>query len=324
MQVLFSGAIPDQDNPSGRMALLGVLDTRTGDVHRLLTYEPPAELRSPGQKVQFTGYWMEEDEILVCTHNEILRLTGWPPSLTGERFSLPTFNDLHHCMKWRGDLVVANTGLETVDRLSLQDGRLLERWDLLEEVSDPRPIRADVDYRLIRDTKPHRKHGNHVFELDGRIWVTQLLTSDAVSVEHPGARIQIPVGNPHDGTRIGEDLVFTTTNGHVVKRDATGVSPKPRVWNLADMTPGLRQLGWCRGVCSDPSDPRRVFVAFTMIRRSKWKEFAFWSKHGHYAAPSRIGLYDLSARRLVASWNLGKGTGYVIFQLHPLTRDRWL
>jgi hypothetical protein len=63
-------------------------------------------------------------------------------------------HDLHHCLPWEGGLAVANTGLETVDHVSL-DGDLLHRWDLLDAQPRARRIDPDLDYRRIADRKPH-------------------------------------------------------------------------------------------------------------------------------------------------------------------------
>ena len=181
MQILFSGAIPGPKEIRGVTAVLGVVDAESGEILHLCEYGTPSELRAPGQKMQFTGFCMADGRIYACSHNEIVRFDEWPPSRPAARISIPGFNDLHHCIPWDGGLAVANTGLETVDHMSL-DGELLHRWDLLEGLPDARRIDPELDYRRIPDTKPHVLHPNHLWARDGELWATGLKVPGAVQV----------------------------------------------------------------------------------------------------------------------------------------------
>ena len=91
-----------------------------------------------------------------------------------------------------------------------------------------------------------------------------------------------------------------------------------------ERSPGLEQLGWCRGVCEDPRDPSRVFVAFSSVRRSRWQEFGYWIRWRQPPVHGRVVLYDIEAGRLCASWDVGDGAGDVLFQLEPLPPERWV
>ena len=214
MLLLFSGAVPGPADSRGVTALLGVLDVDAGRVVHQCEYQPPPDRTADGQKVQFTGFSFHQDRLYVCSFGEVLAYE-WPPAEPVDRISLPGFNDLHHCFPWREGLAVANTGLETVDLVSWH-GDLLERWDLLQGEPSARSIDDARDYRRIPDTKPHRRHVNHLFEHKGELWATQLSISAAEKVGDPSQRIGMRVGMPHDGRWIGERLVFTTTNGHLV------------------------------------------------------------------------------------------------------------
>jgi len=316
MKIFFSGAIPSPVHQRGATALLGIFDTELGQVVEQTTYHPPPELHAPGQKVQFTGFSFVGTRLYVCTHNAVLRFDDWPPREPASHISLPGFNDLHHCLPWEGGLVVANTGLETVDLVSL-DGVLKERWDVLGDVPDARAIDPQRDYRLIPDTKPHLCHPNHVFLLGGELWVTRLRTQDAICIGLPDRRILFPEGMPHDGSLIGEDHVFTTVNGHLIKIDPAGDRAQ-RSWRLADFDPDFDEMGWCRGVCADPENPDGVYVAFSMVRRPRWREIGYRIKHLHNAPPSRLCRFDLRERRLVDCWQVGENNGHVLFQIQPL------
>jgi len=321
MQILFSGAIPNREHQRGATALLGIFDVERGEiVHRTL-HHPPPELHAPGQKVQFTGFCFLEDRLWVCTHNSIEVFEDWPPREPTRRLSLPSFNDLHHCAPWQGGLAVANTGLETVDWITL-DGQLKERWDMLAGIAGARRIDPDADLRLVPDTKPHLRHPNHVFDSEGRLWVTRLESRDAICLSEPGLRIAFSQGMPHDGSRIGDDLVFTTVNGFVIRIDPRDERPR-RTWDLSRFE-DRSELGWCRGVCGDPANPEGLFVSFSMVRRPRWREVGYRLKHLHRAPPSRLCRYDLREGSLVSSWQLGEHKGFVLFQLHPLDPDRFV
>lgn len=322
VQILFSGAAPGAADERGVAGVLGIFDVESGRVVHRTEYTPPAGLYGAPQKIQFTGFCFAEGLLWVCSFGEILGYDSWPPREPTARISLPGFNDLHHCTPWQGGLAVANTGLETVDCVGF-DGTLRERFDLLAGEVGARRIDPDADYRRVVDTKPHRRHVNHLFRLDDELWATQLRTSEAIAVTAEREALRIGPGMPHDGRMIDGSLVFTTTNGHLAILDPRGVAA-PRNVALTRLTPELDQLGWCRGVCGDPGALGRYFVAFSALRRSRWKEFGYWIRWRHTLAPSRIALYDVEAERLVDSWPIGEGKGDVLFQLEALAPERWV
>lgn len=322
MQLLFSGAIPHRDTLRGELGVLGVFDTERRDIVHLYEYRPPEPLRG-GQYFQLTGFEFAGDLLYAAAFNEVLVFDEWPPRRPVERISHPQFNDLHHCIPADGGVWVANTGLETVDFVSL-DGSLKERFDLLANEPGARQIEPGIDYRLIPDTKPHVRHVNHLVEVDGALWATQLRTCDAISLGTPRPqRLFLDMGMPHDGRWIRDRLVFTTTNGHLVELDPSRPA-RQRCWNLAELTPGLQQLGWCRGVCGHPDEPDQVFVGFSKIRRSRWLEMGYWIKHQHATPPGRIALYDLAQRSCLDTWTIGPDPGFILFQIDVLPAARRL
>lgn len=322
MQLMFSGAIPAEDGATSAVGILGILDLESGRVIHRCEYVTPDARRAPDQKMQITGFSFSHGSLFACTHNEVLVYDEWPPAIPVDTFSDPGFNDLHHCLPHAGGLAVANTGLETVDLLDF-NGRLEHRWDLLEGIEGARKIRDDVDYRLLPDTKPHLRHANHLFEVDGKLWTSQLRTKNAICIDEPDKTFEMQVGNSHDGDWVGDRVVFTTTNGHLVYADPrTG---ERAIHDLTEMTPGFNQLGWCRGFAADPRDENRVFVSFTKFRRSRWREFGYWVKHLHQLLPGRICEYDLKEGRIVQTYDLDlPDPGYTLFQLHFLPDSMWV
>jgi hypothetical protein len=223
-------------------------------------------------------------------------------------------------MGWDGGLAVANTGLETVDLVSLT-GELRERIDLLVDEPDRRTIDPDTDYRKVPDTKPHHRHGNHLFELDGDLWISQLRTEDAVCVRDPSRRMRMEVGQPHDGERIGDRIVFTTTNGHLVLF-APRAPYESEAFNLVEMTPGVNHLGWCRGVVGWPGARDRYIVGFSSLRRSKWKEFRYWITTQQSMTRGHLGLYNLKQGKHLRDWPLSQAAALQIFQVDLLPGER--
>lgn len=320
MQMLISGAVQGEDGHQGVLAVLLIVDMETGEIVHRAEYMPPDELRSEGQKIQFTGSCFHENEYYVCSHNEVLVYSDWPPVEPSRRITHKGFNDLHHVYPWKGGLAVSNTGLETVDHVTF-DGELIERWDLLRDETECRVLDESRDMRLIPDTKPHLRHGNHLFELDGKLWTSQLKTEDAVCVEDLSRRLEMGSGQPHDGVFLHGKLVFTTTNGYLVIFEPEN-GMRRTIHNLTEMTEGVNQLGWCRGVTVEPGNPDRYWVCFSALRRSKWKDFGYWIKYGHHMPRSHIALYDLAERRRVVSKTIGEGVGYQLFQIDVLPPER--
>ena len=320
MQLLISGAEQGSHGTVGVKAILLILDTHSGEILHQTTYIPPKKITHEDQKIQFTGFTWIGDELFVCTHNHIVVYDQWPPEKPSRIISEQGFNDLHHCYHWRGGLAVSNTGLETVDHISL-DGRLIDRWDLLEKEEGARTLDSEKDYRLIPDTKPHLRHGNHLFELDGELWTSQLRTADAICVADQSKRLNMKVGMPHDGDVYNGQLIFTTTNGHLVHFDTNDNNPLAVPYNLTEMTSDLQQLGWCRGFCPVPNRENCFWIGFSALRRSKWKDFGFWIKHGHQMPRSRVALYDLNRGCVEQSWNIGESEpGLQIFQMQQIKR----
>lgn len=323
MQLLCSGAFLYPKTSRSRVGFLIVIDWETGQLKHQCEYLTPDSRRAKDQKNQITGFTFAMNRLFACAHNEIIAFDEWPPKTPCGSISDPGFNDLHHCMPFNGHLAVANTGLETVD-LMTANGERVERWDLLAEVEGAREIDEKRDYRLIADTKPHRVHANHLFHLGGELWSSQLLTGSAVPVSGGGRPIEMRAGQPHDGEWIGDRLVFTTTNGHLVFVDPDETE-RPEIINLADLTPRYSELGWCRGVCEDPDNPDRIFVSFSATRRSKWKEYGHAIKNRQNVLRSRITHYDLRERKLLSTFELeDQKQGHLFFQIQPLPKALWL
>ncbi|HEY6339540.1 MAG TPA: hypothetical protein VIW68_13690 [Candidatus Sulfotelmatobacter sp.] len=262
-----------------------------------LDYVSPSEVcPEDTPAILFKSAYLDGTTLYACTSTEVM-VYQLPEFRRTVYISLPCFNDLHHvCPTPAGTIAIAVTGLDMVVEVTMT-GQVVREWSVLGE--DPwARFSKDIDYRRVATTKPHRSHPNHVFHLEGELWVTRFGQKDAICLTRPGGRIDIAVERPHDGYLFGDSLYFTTVDGHIVVADPKTLKIR-QMYDLNQMHPEPRRvLGWCRGLL--PLDERLIWVGFTRVRPTKLKENVAWITHGpprHKA--SHIALYDLAAGKCV-------------------------
>jgi hypothetical protein len=293
------------------------LDPATGKSRPCVEYvSPPEACADELPSILFKSASLRENKLYICTSTEVL-VYELPDFRLLHSISLPCFNDLHHvCPTARGTLLVAVTGLDMVVEIA-SDGRLIRDWNVLGEDPWARFSRT-TDYRKIASTKPHQSHPNHVFELDGEVWVTRLNQRDAICLSAPGPRIDITIQRPHDGYIVGERIYFTTVDGHIVIANRKTL----KIEQTIDLNSMSRQsdqvLGWCRGAL--PIDERWIWVGFTRVRPTKFVENVAWIKHGgaYRHKPSHLALYDLERKRCEQEIDLEPHGLGVVFSLLPV------
>lgn len=281
---------------------------------------PPEVCADDLPAVLFKSAFLADNQLYTCTSTEIL-VYQLPGFHLLHYISLPCFNDLHHVYPTReGTLLVAVTGLDMVVEVSTA-GKVVREWNVLGE--DPwQRFSRDVDYRTVATTKPHRSHPNHVFQLDDEIWVTRFEQRDAVSLTQPGRRIDIAIQRPHDGYVLGDLIYFTTVDGHIVLANRKTLQVE-KTYDLAGMGgPPGQILGWCRGLL--PLDQHLIWVGFTRVRPTKFRENLAWVKNGssykQRNRPTHIGLYDLERGACLSEIALephGVGVVFSLFQAVP-------
>jgi hypothetical protein len=198
------------------------------------------------------------------------------------------------------------------------EGRVLAEWNVLGK--DPwSRFSRDVDYRKVDSTKPHESHPNSVFQLDEDVWVTRLSQRDAVCLTSPGKRINIDVQRPHDGLVCGDRIYFTTVDGRIVIANRRTLA----IDQIVDLNEIHRErhendalLGWCRGVL--PRDERRVWVGFTRVRKTQFRENVMWIKHAFKdkERSTHIALYDIVAGTCLQEIDLERFGMNVIFGIY--------
>ena len=102
-----------------------------------------------------------------------------------------------------------------------------------------------------------------------------------------------------------------------------------RVEEIFDLSaidnPHKHLLGWCRGVAV--LEKEKVWVGFTRIRSTKFKENLLWAKQGFEAKnkPTHITLYDLANKRKLDEVDLEPYELAALFSIHSIpegTTDR--
>jgi len=285
----------------------------------LVEYDSPADaVPEDSPAILFKSATLADDKLYVCTPTEVLvyKLPGFKLL---HYISLPCFNDLHHVgPSVEGNILIADTGLDLVLEVTHQ-GKLLREWSVIAEDTWKRFSR-DIDYRKVPETKPHRSHPNHVFQLGDEVWVTRFDQRDAISLTRPGRRIDIGVQRPHDGQVEGDWIYFTTVDGHVVVANRHTL----QVEDVFDLNTIDNQqqlvLGWCRGVAVMERD--KVWVGFTRIRSTRFKENLVWAKQGFHnrKKASHIALYDLAKRKCLDEIDVEPYGVDVLFSIHDANR----
>jgi hypothetical protein len=302
---------------SSEQALLIELDPSTNKSRACIEYvSPPEACANELPAILFKAASLHANKLYACTSTEVL-IYELPGFRLLHYVSLPCFNDLHHvCPTHRGTLLIAVTGLDMVVEIT-PGGEILREWSVLG--GDPwQRFSRQIDYRKVSSTKPHQSHPNHVFELDGEVWITRLEQRDAICLTSPELRIDIAIQRPHDGYVFGDRIYFTTVDGHIVFANRKTLQID-RTIDLNQMSRQNSQvLGWCRGVL--PLDERRFWVGFTRVRPTKFIENVAWIKNGgtDLHKPSHLALYDLELGRCEQEIDLEPHGIGVVFSILPV------
>ncbi len=293
-----------------------ILDPADGSVDVALRYQAQPEHRpAKDPSLLFKAGSFDGDGLVLTNLTEVLILDH--DLQIREIISHPCFNDLHHVRRIGGRLHVVSTGLDSLVVLDERHGVAEVRHVLGEDtwqLFDPHQ-----DYRQVPTTKPHRSHPNFVFTTAVGLWVTRFEQRDAICLDDPARRIDIAVGNPHDGLQVGDSLWFTTTNGHLVEVDGQSLEVRRRL-DLNEIDGRGEPLGWCRGVHVDGD---LAYVGFTRLRRTTIEKNLSWIKRGFKqlnfvdAYPTRVTAFDLARGERVGEWIVAHAGLDAIFSILP-------
>jgi hypothetical protein len=299
-------------------ALILEVDTASGSARICVEYETPPEARAGlTSSVNFHGGALENNILYTCTATEVMAFR-LPEFKMVHYLSLPCFNDVHHSAPDAdGNFLIANTGLDMVIRCT-PDGTVLGEWNVLREEPWSR-FSKTIDYRKVETTKPHPSHPNFAFELDGEVWATRFHQKDAISLNGSGRRIELAGERPHDGIITKEHIYFTAVDGKVVVVNRRTLKIE-QIFDLRRVRDNGHEIlpAWCRGLLPVVDD--RVWVGFTRIRKTQFRENVRWVKsvlgEGTIAKPTHIALFDLTNQACLKEINLepyGMNAVYGIF-----------
>lgn len=276
-----------------------------------VTYVSPPDVCSPeNSAITFQAGAIENDVLYICTQTEVL-IYKLPSFEKIGYFSRPFFNDLHHVRPTPdGTLLVANAGLEMVLEMTLA-GKVCNVWNVLGE--EPWQLSSETDFRKV-STKPHRSHPNYLFYIDSEPWATRFHQGDAMCLAQPDKRIKISNERIHDGLVYDGRIYFTSVNGWIHIANPSTLTVEEAI-NLNDMHPEETLLGWCRSLFVDGD---KIWVGFSRIRPTKWRENVTWLMRGlKTVKPAHIACYDLTKRECVVEVNLEPMGLNAIYSIFP-------
>jgi hypothetical protein len=301
-------------------ALILEVDSDSGKVKTCVEYQSPADARASDiSSINFHSGTMVGDRLYTCTTTEVL-IFKVPEFRQVGYISLPCFNDLHHVAPTSdGNLLVVSTGLDMVLKVS-PSGEILQEWCVTPETPWERFSRK-TDYRKVETTKPHLSHPNFVFELDGEIWVTRFTQRDAISLNGSGHRIEIALEKPHDGVMWNDYVVFTVVDGKIILANRKTLAIDRVIDLRLIQDRDLQRLpAWCRGVL--PVDDKTIWVGFTRIRRTLFRENVRWAKQvlkeGTVVKPTHIALFDIEKERCLKEFDLEPYGLNCVFGIFPV------
>ena len=296
-------------------AVIQVLDWSTKTAIKTIKYVPPVEHLGEGLSVMFKGAAVYKDKIYVATNTEVVVYDL--VSLRCENvISHASFHDLHAVFVKDEDIYVCNTGLEIVQKLDSR-GHQREEWNLATVPTWERFDRSR-DYRGVATTKPHEVHINHLFELEGEVWVTLggAMKARPLQKESPcidmKPRCEDATVLCHDGLVKDDYIYFTSVDGNIiiVSRDTRKVEDRI---DLATLSVGGAALGWTRGL---EIVGNKAYIGATKLRGSKFKEYTKWLLTRNGASmPSSILEVDLIEKCISDVYPMGVDRSCAIYSI---------
>jgi len=115
---------------------------------------------------------------------------------------------------------------------------------------------------------------------------------------------------------VGDWIYFTTVDGHLVVANRHTLQVEEVFdFNSIDNENHL-VLGWCRGVAV--MEKNKVWIGFTRIRLTRFKENLIWAKQGFETRKkaTHIALYDLAAKKCLDEIDVEPYGVDVLFSIH--------
>ena len=285
-------------------------DTNSKKIEEKFTYETPEKFRAEKDySISFKSGSIFDNKLYITTLTEILILS-LPNYKLIERVSLNLFNDLHHVVYDNNFLYIVVTGLDLVLQYDLTKKRVSNYYNCFREIDIWERFDKNTDYRKLNTTKPHFSHPNHITIKHNKLYITRYKQEDVLIYEKNGKYIgNIKLGNgiPHDGSIYGEEFIYTTVTGKILKVDIEEEKIN-KIIDLNKFAIDDSSLGWCRGYSSAEN---LNYVGFSRIRPTKFIENIKWlgskiTDRYKLKMPTRVEIYDNEFSKIIDTIELEK------------------
>jgi len=270
--------------------------------HEVWIDHPRPNLAVTGKGI--TGLCVDGDAAWACFSNVIARVRLSDGAVL-DLIEDGGFNDLHQMSQYGSELVVANTGNESIDTVSL-DGRTVTRLDLLGR--DLRALRKS--HAQDANTEPHLHHVSSVTRNnDGDLVVglgRQARILNATKWSWIGPRMHAPI---HDVQVALDGATWcTTVDGSVCR-----IHDEVESWRVDDERRGA---AWTRGLalCDEG-----MLVGMTAIRESNREYFRMITRLETSQADARL-VWNTYGTGGVSTVGLPGGRTRKIFSVCQLMR----
>lgn len=263
--------------------------------------------------------WINEETLAVCDFNRIIKINRNTWSIVDEKND-SQFNDLHQISTYQNQLLISNTGRDSIDFLDF-DFKSLSRHSLISEKDwqDRKSENYEVDDRYYNNPGnlpffqrkvPDTHHINHVFQIDrfkNKIIVNcfyekclrDLKTFDIISNYLPNYI--------HDGVIYKDHLWITTVSGKIYKAKLELPFKFEVVIDLFVTAP---QHGWCRGLFFEKN---HAYIGVTVLNNHS--DRTAWLQQDIKRTGTGIYKFNLNTNCIEQFYNLSHPDGARIFSI---------
>jgi len=297
-------------------AVVQFINWENKQVDNEIKYLSPVENIGMGLSMMFKGAYRSGEDLWIVTNTEVLQYEMTNNKLVSV-FSDPSFNDLHGVYVNNEEIYICNTGLEIVQCMNTK-GEITNQWNIAEYPTWDR-FDKEVDYRKIATTKPHEVHINHIFNLDGEMWVNLGSQRKAQSLDNKDRIIDLDsmfgVDEKvlcHDGLVKGDFIYFTSVNGSLVIVSKQTLKVEERI-DLNKSANLNKVIGWTRG-CEVIGT--KAYIGVSKMRHSKFKDYTKWIVKGDKVSlPSSILEVDLLTKDIVDIYEIENHSGAGVYSI---------
>ena len=237
-----------------------------------------------------------------CFSNCIVQYNPHSQEITDTIFD-SRFNDLHDLFTHNGQLVVVNTGNESIDTINLQT-KEVTRLDFLGD--DLRKLTPSVTNTS--STKPHLHHiSSAKYNKSGDLVVGFFKQQRILNLSNwsqVGKRMDSPV---HDIQIVDDEVFWTTISGNVF----SSFSEKP----LLELKEHCTSVGWTRGLYMSKD---YFLIGSTSIRETNSNFFNILTGENLVNNPAMLVLFDREKNQVIKELILNRSDVAKIYSIIPV------